>query len=841
MSSYIVIASTSVVLIDSSQLTAGQSAIVLISSQMPPGRTLTVRDSLGYLSSPQSIIVSTTTGITFMDGTSSLVVSQPYASMSFSSRDANTWNIINTFGFPLYNTIANVSTLAVSSLIGNSLTIGGILSTNTMVTNSLKLQSTSQVFGPLFVSTLVVGTQPATQIPYETTPGYSAYIIGSAYITSSVTVGGNLQVGGGGVFGSSITVAGTLTANNGANINGNLTVTGSVLTQGLGTFECQTALLNSSLVVVGSATIGSNLFVNSNLLVGQSTVTNTLQTSTIQLNSVGGYIQLGTNTIIRGASTANPGQTAFAVNAPIYTPFLSTNFLTAAGTLTTTTLEVLSTISAGTVTSFLLGSASINNSSGSLITSSIQTNNITVLSSFTVSSLTTSAIVTSNIVATGSLIGLSPTSYLSTGAIFTSSLEVTQISTGNINAGVIQTPSVQVSSLFISRSFIGGPALSSINMRTAIIENSQGSLYTGAVFTSSLTTSSIALQSGNIFSPSPMTISTPILYLQTLNVSSFNTATLQTSSINTSRITIGATPGAGSNGPTFSYDSAFPSTNIVVTGGPGDYLSPYFMSNVLPTGQNPAVPYTTSIGFNANYFGSQPPGLLVGYTASLFWAGQASSYLTITNGPSLYGVFGQDQTITGTLTQSSFGIQAVIYGSSAISVTFSFQYSPNVNSIDSNTFIQFNNGSLNWNYALNGTTIQNSLNDMSIRNIYYYGALNFASDPRIKENISSANLRQCYDTISALPLRKFKYINEYCSTFQVSEDPRLGFLATDLLPHFPKSVHVSDTLFPAFSKELMTIDTSQVDMAHLGTTKYLIQEVKRLECELSTLKSSLNR
>jgi hypothetical protein len=776
-----------------------------------------------------------------MDGTSSLRISQPYASMSFSSRDANTWNIINTFGFPLYNTIANVSTLAVSSLIGNSLTIGGILSTNTMVTNSLKLQSTSQVFGPLFVSTLVVGTQPATQIPYETTPGYNAYIIGSAYITSSVTVGGNLQVGGGGVFGSSITVAGTLTVNNGANINGNLTVTGSVVTQGLGTFDCQTALVNSSLVVVGSATIGSNLFVNSNIQVGQSTLVNTLQTSTIQLNSVGGYIQLGTNTLIRGAPTANPGQTAFAVNAPIYTPFLSTNSLTVGDYITTNTLEVLSTISAGTVTSFLLGNAAINNSAGSLVTSSIQVANLTVLNSFAVNSLTTSTIITSNIAATGSLQCLSATSYVSTGALFTSSLQVTQISTGNINAGVIQTPSVQVSSLFISRSFVGGPALSSINMRTAVIENSQGSLYTGAIFTSSLTTSSIALQSGNIYSPSAVTMSTPILYIQALNTSSFNTVTLQTSTITTTRLTIGSAPGAGSNGPNFSYDSAFPSTNIAVTGGPGDYLSPFFLSNVTPTGQNPAVSYTTAIGFNANYFGTPPPGLLIGYSASLFWAGQAGSYLTITNGPSLYGVFGQDQTVSGTLTQSSFGIQAGLYGSSAISITFSFQYSPNVNSIDSNTFIQFNNGSINWNYALNGTTIQNSLNDMAIRNVYYYGALNFASDPRIKENISSANLKQCYDTISAMPLRKFKYINEYCSTFQVSEDPRLGFLATDLLPHFPKSVHVSDTLFPAFSKELMTIDTSQVDMAHLGTTKYLIQEVKRLEYELSTLKSSLDR
>jgi hypothetical protein len=706
-----------------------------------------------------------------------------------------------------------------------------------MITNSLKLQSTSQVFGPLFMSTLIVGTQPATLIPYETTPGYNAYVIGSAYITSSVRIGGNLQIGGATSVGSSITINGALTVNKGASVNGNLAVTGSLLTQGLGTFECQTALINSSLVVVGSATVGSNLFINSNLQVGQSTATATLQTSTIQLNSVGGYLQLGTNTIIRGAATTNPGQTAFAVNAPIYTPFLSTNFLTAAGTTTTTTIEVLSTISATSVTGFLLGSAAIQNGSGSLVTSSIQANSLVLSNSFSTVSLTVSSISASNIFATGSLQALSPGSYVSTGALFTSSLQVTQISTGNINAGVIQTPSVQVSSLFILRSFIGGPALSSVNIQTANIENSLGSLYTGAIFTSSLTTSSLAIQSGNIFSPNSVTFSTQTMYMQNLNVSSFATNGLTTSTVTTTRIVLGSTPGPGSNGPNFSYDSAFPSTNITVTGGPGDYLSPYYLSNVLPTGQDPLVPYTTAIGFNANYFGAQPPGLLVGYTASLFWAGQANSYLTITNGPTLYGVFGSDQTISGTLTQSSFGIQASLYGSSAISLTFNFQYSPVVNSIDSNSFIQFNNGSLNWNYALNGTTIQNSLNDMSIRNIYYYGSLNFASDPRIKENISSANLRVCYDTISALPLRQYKYIAEYCSTFQVSEEPRLGFLATDLLPHFPKSVHVSDTLFPSFSKELMTIDTSQVDMAHLGTTKYLIGEVIRLEAELSTIKS----
>jgi hypothetical protein len=135
-------------------------------------------------------------------------------------------------------------------------------------------------------------------------------------------------------------------------------------------------------------------------------------------------------------------------------------------------------------------------------------------------------------------------------------------------------------------------------------------------------------------------------------------------------------------------------------------------------------------------------------------------------------------------------------------------------------------------YALNGTTIQNSLNDMSVRNIFYYGSLNFASDPRVKTDIEDANLKRCYETIGRLPLRRYRYNNEYCSTFQISDTSRLGFLATDLLHDFPKSVHTSDAIFQS---SLMTIDTAQVEMAHLGATKYLMAEVERLEGILSKL------
>ena len=202
-------------------------------------------------------------------------------------------------------------------------------------------------------------------------------------------------------------------------------------------------------------------------------------------------------------------------------------------------------------------------------------------------------------------------------------------------------------------------------------------------------------------------------------------------------------------------------------------------------------------------------------------------------GPTLYGLYQQDQTVTGTLPISTFQITASLYGASAISVNFGFQYSANPTQVDSNTLIEFNNGILHWNYAVNGTTIQNSLNDISTRNLFYYGSLNFASDPRIKENIQDANLEVCYQTVRNLPLHRFNYIDSYCSTFGVSQTPRLGFLATELADYFPKSVH--ETVFPEFSSSFKTIDTAQVEMAHLGATKYLIQQVSSLEADIRSI------
>ena len=837
MSLYIVTPSTSVVLIDSGSLAAGESAIVLLSSQMPPGRNVTVRDSTGYLSTPQSVIVSTTTGIFFADGTSSIQISQPYASLSFTSRSATSWNVINTFGFPLYNTVANVNSLTASTITGTTLTLGGNVSTAYFTANSLFLQSTTQVLGAAFVSTLVVGTQPSISIPYQTTPGYAAYIIGSAQIQSNAVFGGNLTVGGSAQFQSSMIVSGNLGVAQSMTVGADLTIQGNLNTIGNGIINAQTINVQSSASIVGPAIFNSNLTVQSNLQVAGTTTLATLGTSTININTLaGGFLQLGSGPILRSV-TNSTGQVVASWNAPIYTPYLSTGSVQATTGATIGILQVANTISAPTVSQVVFGSANIQNNAGSLTISSVNTNTLVLSNNIVAQSFTASTLIASTIILGGSLIGVSPLSQLSTASAITSTFYTNQLSTGALVAGIIVSPAVTVSSLNVGTTITGGNAFSTLNIPSTSIVNQGGTIRTSALFTNLLTTSTISIDTGVIQSSSNIFIQAPSVSMNNAFISSLTTSTLTTSTINAGRIIVGAPVTTDFRGPSFLVSGAA-STNVVVSGGPGDYLTPYFLSNVRPTGQNPAVAYTTTIGFVANQ--AVPPGMVVSYTANLYWASQLGSLVSIAGGPTLYGTFASDQSASGTLAQSTFQISATLFGNSAINVSFRFDYSPTVNSIDSNAVVEMNNGMLRWNYALNGTTIQNSLNDITTRNLYYYGSLTFASDPRIKEDVQDADLERCYEIINGLPLRRYKYIDSYCSTFQLADSHRLGFLATDLLPCFPKSVKVSETLFPQETSSLLTIDTSQVEMAHLGATKYLTRKVEELEAILKRLESVSN-
>lgn len=831
MPSYIVTASTSVVLVDTSVLGPNESTIVYLSAATTPGQVVTVRDSLGYLSSPQSILVSTTAGVQFADGTSSLRFSQPYASASFSAADTSNWNIINTFAFPLNATVASVKSLTASTLIGNSINIGGSLSTAAVVADSMDVQSTTTVAGNLATNSLFVGSGA----PPTLSTG-QLYVDGNVSLAGATTVLGNVAVAGQVSVSSLLTVGGQTAIGGNFTVAGDTSIGGNVATSGTGTLTVGSLAATSTATILGQATFNSNVSVLSTLTVNQSTVTNNATASTVTIGS-GGFLQLNPSggPTLRGRNDIIAGQTIAAWSGPLYTPYVSSGTVQTANTANVGVLNVTGIISANTVSQVNFGSAAINNSNGSLVVGSLTANTATLSNALTAQTLQASTILASSIQVQNAVTVASAAGYFSTGTLNADTVSTGQISSGQVVAGVLLTPAVNVSSLYVNRNIEGATNLSSVVIPNAVVDNSAGRFQTATLLANTVTASTLAIQTGVIASASTIRITASTVTIANPYFSSFTASSFQTSTLTTTRLTLGAP--TTSNSPDFFYDSAQGvSTNVLVTGGPGNFLTPFTLSNIIPTGQNPATPYTTFIGFDADFKGQPPPpGMVIDYSANFFWAGQTNSQLVITGGPTLSGASGQNLSTTGTLVQSSFSINASLFGSSAISVTFQFRYTPNATYVDSNTVIEMNNGRLNWNYALNGTTIQNSLNDMTTRNLFYYGSLNFASDPRIKEDIRDADLARCYETIRDLPVRQFRYCSAYCSEFQVEPTPRLGLLATDVQRVFPKSVHMSDTLMPSFGEPLMTIDTQQVEMAHLGATKYLIQEVERLEAALSTL------
>ena len=154
------------------------------------------------------------------------------------------------------------------------------------------------------------------------------------------------------------------------------------------------------------------------------------------------------------------------------------------------------------------------------------------------------------------------------------------------------------------------------------------------------------------------------------------------------------------------------------------------------------------------------------------------------------------------------------------------------NSIDSNSGIIMNFGTVVFPYQNNGITIENPYNDISLRNMNYTGSLVTASDPALKENIHDASLQICYETLGALPLRSYRYIEPYISTFQVRDARRLGFLTSEVSSVLPKAVH-STQMTPL--GQYNTLDMSQIKYTHLGVTQQLIGLVSTLEHEVAEL------
>lgn len=146
--------STSVVLVATSSNTPPY--IVLLPNISTIGRIITVRDNDGFASLANNILLSTTAGAIFSDGTNSISINQPYGFITFNTNPNGVYYILNTFAFPAGQAAANVSNLTASSITTRQIFFTDIAtpSTNSIYTSSSILYLNSTAVGEVTASNL---------------------------------------------------------------------------------------------------------------------------------------------------------------------------------------------------------------------------------------------------------------------------------------------------------------------------------------------------------------------------------------------------------------------------------------------------------------------------------------------------------------------------------------------------------------------------------------------------------------------------------------------------------------------------------------------------------------
>jgi hypothetical protein len=281
---YTVTASTSVVLISTLQ---SPHTIVYLSSVSYPGHIVGIRytsSSANIINTP--IIVSTTQGISFYDGTFSTLINQPLGSVSIASRGPTGWQVLNNQGFTdilsnaylnsmsstwafantvssVFEAVSTIQNVAFINVSKNFVALGTNSFQGTItIGNTAYFFSTAITLGNANISTGMIGRGPVTM--------FSTLSIGgplSLIDTGSVT--GDLIVG------NTLFVQNTLALQQGAILPRNfstLSMTTDTLTVGSGIQVAGTLSVGTSLTTLGSVSTTGSMFVYGNVTQGTGDV-----------------------------------------------------------------------------------------------------------------------------------------------------------------------------------------------------------------------------------------------------------------------------------------------------------------------------------------------------------------------------------------------------------------------------------------------------------------------------------------------------------------------------------------------------------------------------------------
>ena len=806
---------------------------------------MTVFDIDGFLSSPQSILVSTTSDTTLGAGISTVLFQQRFGYVTLRSESSNQWSVVNESAFPIAGQAYSMNGIQFTTLnVTNTLGVVSSITVPSVHTKNLIVTSSASVVAPLYTSSIVMNNYPT----YLAMTNYPYFQTGSESNTGNIIVQSTFSVSQQAVLLSTVSTIGPLFVQGDMNILGSYSGSNAITIQS--SFSTtQRILVNSNITVTGLVQIGSNVTCARTLNTSSMT-TNQAQATSITAN--GFLFSAGSLLPLTG-----PGSPALLIQPSLLLPtsFIQTSTLNTSE-LSTGSIVVGSTIDATRIPILSVQAVPLQNPRGSLTVSSIATGNVahSTLYGFnytsTIATISTNTSFFSTLHSANSLYVKTGTSTIATIA---DSCIANSIVVGVLDlVGVIplQMNNFSISSIYVSTAFLANQ-MSSFTTYSTLFDATGATFQTSQILTGPVATSTLQLLEG-IGATNSLLISTASVSLSTANIQAASTQTITTSSLYTMGASVGAllTYSTTSLGAPYMYGSTVSGlssdTSSEYIAGIGTPFSPF---HVLATQDR------TVNGFLQNPSGNPSTYMNLSYiyrTDSANPAGSAtilmgnstvqSTIITISSSSTVPYQHFSLQNYAVDLSSIQF-VQLIHSDSGAgqqtsdLSVWLANVSTPAGNYVNSNSGIEMNSGFMRWNNRQYGLTIQNQYNDLQTRTMTYTGSLFTASDSNLKHEIEYADSEKLYQSIRDIPLNRYALSDKFRTTFRTQDAHQLGVLTTNVAKEFPALIHPVDSEHLGLSN-LETVDRVQFRYAHLGATQHLMGRVSTLK---GTIEERLRR
>lgn len=532
----------------------GANTIIYLSTTTNIGQLVTVRDMDGFLSTPQTITVSTTGGATLSGATLSgatppLTLQQGFGYVTLRSTGPAAWTVVDTSPFPDPAADYDVRGVSYSSMAVTGFVnlTSGLLTTGPVTASTATALQTMSAQDRLYVSTLQVATALGANV---------ARIAGPTEITGGLAVASTFSVAAGTTIATSLSTGGTFST------GGTVAFIGSLNTT---TITCSSNVsVATATTITGTLVAGQGLFGDSIRVTRDLSVTSSLTTTAVVATAVAAdEFRLSTAIAIARSDISVVDPLYTGVTTPVVfttAPLSATRTLVsslAATTATASTLVISSVIASPSLSQANFGSAAVT--AGSATLSSVATATITIgtltSSAGRLPVLGTGAVTASTLTVEYRCI----TGPIGAATLRADGLSTTAITASSINTGQIgiQGDTMSMSSIFVSSGGIM-PALSSFVAPNAVATALSATISSATI--SSVVAATLAPQVLRSATASTFALSTSVF--STAQTSSATAITVTTSSIGVTLLTLGTPLSYSTIGPADPYTTVSTASGI---------------------------------------------------------------------------------------------------------------------------------------------------------------------------------------------------------------------------------------------------------------------------------------